>query len=224
MPPKVNMTTELENIHQLILQIKSDLEGKATADAVNTLVQEIRLKDKKIEVLESQVAILQNTVNLLSAKCDNNEQYSRRLSLRINNVPLPSDGESADDVVTKVQGLITESGVELPADCLDRAHRVGKPVDAEDGTKKQQIIVKFTSWRHRTQFYRSRKSLTSAKVYIDLTQTKFRLLKSAQAKVRNSNAVEFVFADVNCSLCAKMANGNYRYFNTEDQLNNILGN
>ena len=69
------------------------------------------------------------------------------------------------------------------------------------------MIVKFTTWRHRTRFYRSRKKLSAAKVYLDLTQAKFKLLTSSQEKVRGSTVVDFVFADVNCALCALMTNG-----------------
>ena len=88
MPPKVNplhINGELEAIHKLIQDIKTDLAGKVTTKKLIELSNEIRLRDSKIEVLESKVAVLQNTVDLLVNKCDNNEQYSRRCSLRINN-------------------------------------------------------------------------------------------------------------------------------------------
>ena len=38
--------------------------------------------------------MLQNTVKLLSAKCDSNEWYSCRVLLRINNIPLPAINEN----------------------------------------------------------------------------------------------------------------------------------
>ena len=130
MPPKVNpqhINGELEAIHKLIQDIKTDLAGKATTKKLIELSNEIHLRDSKIEVLESKVAVLQNTVDLLVNKCDNNEQYSRRCSLRINNVPLPdSDNESADDVFEKVKGLIEECELDIPDNVIDRAHRVGK--------------------------------------------------------------------------------------------------
>ena len=184
---------------------------------------EIRQKDRKIEILESKVAVLENTVTLLATKCDNNEQYSRRTSVRINNVPLPANGnETSDDVLKKVKEVIEESEADIKEMHLDRAHRVGKPFVDEDGMRKQQIIVKFTTWHHRTLFYRARKKLETAKVFLDLTQTKFKLLKCSQAKVRGSDKIDFVFADINCALCARMKNGAFKYFNTEDQLDKIL--
>ena len=219
---KNNNNMELEALFKLIDEIKTDLQEKATIKKIDELVAEIKQKDKKIEILESKVAVLENTVRLLSTKCDNNEQYSRRTSVRINNVPLPENGnESSDDVFAKVKN-IEESEAEVDENHVDRAHRVGKPFVAEDGVKKQQIIVKFTTWYHRTLFYRARKKLETAKVFLDLTQTKFKLLKSSQAKVRDNDKIEFVFADVNCALCAKLRNGPFKYFNTEEQLDLIM--
>ena len=83
MPTKVNIGVELEHINTLIGEIKTELQGKATAEKLDELTAEIRSKDRKIELLESRIAILENTVNLLAQKSDDNEQYSRRSSLRI---------------------------------------------------------------------------------------------------------------------------------------------
>ena len=226
MPTKVNMANvnaELENIHKLILDVKSGLEGKATAKKLDELTTEIRAKDLKIEVLESKVAILENAVNLLTLKCDDNEQYSRRCSLRINNIPVPNGEETAEDVMVKVKEIVKESEADVPDHVIDRAHRVGRSV-IHNGERKQQVIVKFTTWHHRSNFYKNRKKLSSAKVYIDLTHTKFKLLKHCQEKVRESDVVEYIFADINCSLCAKLCNGQYKYFSSEQQLDIILAN
>ena len=91
------------------MEIKTDL-NKATSSKLDELLLEIRAKDVKTEILESQVAVLQNTVKLLSAKCDRDEQYSRRVSLRINHIPLPAndEGETVDDVLAKVRYLFDE--------------------------------------------------------------------------------------------------------------------
>ena len=225
MPPKVNVNVELQNLNKLILEIKTDLQNKATSSKLDELLLEIRAKDVKIEILESQVAVLQNTVKLLSAKCDGNEQYSRRVSLRINNIPLPANDEDeiVDDVLVKVRNLFDEAEVNMSDNCIDRVHRVGKLIVGDDGARKQQLIVKFTTWRHRTRFYRSRKKLSAAKIYLDLTQAKFKLLTSSQEKVRGNTVVDFVFANVNCALCARMTNGNFKFFSSQEQLDKILG-
>ena len=224
MPPKPNVNAELEAIRKQLLEIQT--QGKETARKLDDLTKDIQSKDRKIEFLESHVAILQKTVDLLVIKCDQNEQYSRRTSVRINNIHLPEEGETetSRDVLTKVKDVIAESEADIPANFIDRAHRVGKPFVTQDGVRKQQIIVKFTTWDHRTRLYRARKKLASAKVYLDLTKPKFKLLKECQAKVRESDVVDYVFADVNCALCAKTYNNKFLYFNTAEQFNDILDN
>ena len=197
MGPKVNFSNELETIRDLITGIKKDLESKATTSQLDELLKQIREKDKKIELLESKVAILENSIKLIEKKCDDNEQYSRRTSVRINHIPLPENGEeTADQVFAKVK----ESGVDIPDAFLDRAHRVGKRYLGPDGVRKHQVIVKFTTWFHRSVFYRGRKNLSVAKVHIDLTQSRFKLLKRSQSKTVGSNVVDYIFADINCSL------------------------
>ena len=64
MGPKMNYASEFENLNKLITDIKTDLEGKATTAQLDALLKEIRAKDEKIEILQSKVAVLENTVNL----------------------------------------------------------------------------------------------------------------------------------------------------------------
>ena len=61
---------------------------------------------QKIELLESQIAVMGNTINILKEKCESNEQYSRHMSVRVVNIPLPEGKESADECLTKVKEVI----------------------------------------------------------------------------------------------------------------------
>ena len=199
MAPKANINSELESLHKLISEIKTDLDGNATLSKIDELVQEIRAKDKKIDILESQIAVLQNSVKILTTKCDNNEQNCRRTSVRINNIPLPEYGSHTSEDVMRVRKMLL--GVRGPNFRCAPGRLMG-----EEGTRKQNTIVKFTS-HHRALCYRNRKKLSSVKVYLDLAQTKFKLLKNSRAKLQGSNLVDFVFADINCALCARSKNG-----------------
>ena len=67
--------------------------------------------------------------------------------------------------------------------------------------------------------YKNRKNISQVKINLDLTSSKFTLLKSCQAKVRGNRNVDFVFADVN--LCV-LVSGSFKYFNSEKQLDDIL--
>ena len=226
MGSKNNMQGELEKIVKLIGEVSDELKTKASQQLLEELRAEMREKNNKIDILEARLAIAENTIRLLTEKCDANEQYSRRPSLRINSIPLP-DGvnakESADVCREKVKEVIRESGAVIPDTFIDRAHRVGKVKVNSDGTRNQQMIVKFTTWYHRTLLYRNRKTLKNTRVYLDLTRDRFKLLKKAQAKYENDARVDFIFADVNCALCIKFKNGVFRSFNTESQLDEIVG-
>ena len=96
-------------------------------------------KEKSLR-LEKKVEELQKDVNELKLQCYNhssaitqnekaaeeNEQYGRRVCLRINGIPT-KENESADDVRKKVK-LINKTGCKIPDDAVDRAHRIGKKI------------------------------------------------------------------------------------------------
>ena len=67
--------------------------------------------------------------------------------------------------------------------------------------KNQAIIVKFSTFRHRSLFYRARKNLkTYIKLLIYLTKKRFNLLLAAQSFIQGKKNVKYVYADINCIL------------------------
>ena len=46
------------------------------------------------------------------------------------------------------------------------------------------------------------------------------ILKEAIDLARKSDHISYAFADINCSLCVKLTNGSFKFFNTIDDLNN----
>ena len=88
-------------------------------------------KDKKIEVLNSQVTLLQNHVSTVKhafdKKVDELEQYGRRVCLRIEGVEHQVN-EKSEEVLEKVVNIIKESEAKIPESVLDRAHRVGPTI------------------------------------------------------------------------------------------------
>ena len=119
--------------------------------------------DNKIKVLESDKKLLQLQVTALAQqnkeaqqRYDELEQYGRRLCLRIDSVP-KQNNEKAEDVFKFVKGLIEEvPDLEIPEVVIDRAHRIG-PDYTDKKTQKvcKSITVRFTTFRHRTAFYRA---------------------------------------------------------------------
>ena len=62
-------------------------------------------------------------------------------------------------VLEKVKKLVNEARVYIPHSNIDRAHRIGPKKD-----KKQAIIVKFTTFRHRTLLYRAGRKLKNGRI------------------------------------------------------------
>ena len=93
---KVDMMSSLERLlDDKLLDLKRDL---ATKDCINELKLLIVKQRKRIDELESKVVVMENLIEKLQERCDDNEQYQRRLCLRIDGVELPedNDGESGD--------------------------------------------------------------------------------------------------------------------------------
>ena len=136
-------------------------------------------------MLKKQVAELRELNANNQSRNEELEQYGRRLCLRIDGVPTVKD-ESRDDVLEFTKSLFKEAKVAVPDIVLDCAHRAEPSYTDRITSKKcKSIIVRFTTFRHRTLFYRARKNLKSGfKVKLDLTKSRFNLLKKANDHVK----------------------------------------
>ena len=63
------------------------------------------------------------------------------------------------DETERVRSFVADDGTDGGTDD-------GTDDGSDDGTCKHQVIVKFTTWHHRTQLYKNRKNLDSAREYI----------------------------------------------------------
>ena len=161
-------------------------------------------------------------MNELKASQDELEQYGRRLSIRIDGVPV-AENETSNNVLQNVRSITEESSSEIPDVAIDRAHRIGKAyTDKTSGVKCKSVIVRFTSFRHRTMFHHSRKNLKrNVKVKLDLTK-KHLIFTEAMQVVKNNEAVKFVMADINCRLKVVFKDDNSLFFSDYDNLRDIL--
>ena len=82
------------------------------------------------------------------------EQYGRRLCLCIDGIPLKNN-ETSEDVLDSVKNLFGLAEVNIPDVVVDRAHRIGR-ISKNCALNKncEGIIVRFTTFRHRTMFIR----------------------------------------------------------------------
>ena len=77
----------------------------------------------------------------MEIKCDNNEQYSRRTSIRIHGIEVP-ENDSIDNVMAVVKSCHKKINVPFDEDNIDRVLRIGKKyTDRNTGEKIQSIIV-----------------------------------------------------------------------------------
>ena len=58
-------------------------------------------------------------------------------------------------------------------------------------------------------------------ITLDLTKTHMDIIKETIDMARETYPISYVVADINCSLCVKLSNGSFRFFNTIDDLNNL---
>ena len=126
----------------------------------------------KITELQKENNKLRERVTILERGADTAEQYSRRNCLRISGVPTQTE-EDTDDYVVQMSQTI---GANRSIQDIHRSHRVGK---------KRAIIVKFSTYRARNRFYRSRvkaKDNGYRGIFVneDLTKTRASLLYTAR--------------------------------------------
>ena len=113
------------------------------------------------------------------------KQYRRRLCLRSDGVPTKVN-ESSDDVLDSVKSLFKETKVDIPESIIDRAHRTGsRYLDASSNNCCKSIIICFTTFHHRTMFYRAKNKLKrGVRIKLDLTKSRYNLLKRANDHVK----------------------------------------
>ena len=130
---------------------------------------------KQHEKLVSQNKMLQQQVSeLLKLNLENqgnNEelgQYRRRLCLRIDVIRLKSN-ETSENISDSVKNLFELAKVNIPDLVLDCAHGIGHIYKDRSSNKNcKGLIVRFTTFRHRTMLYRARSKLKGVKVRLDL--------------------------------------------------------
>ena len=129
------------------------------------------------------------------------DQYGRKQCLRFEGVPTEQN-ETSNKVLSKVVDMCKEASVDIPDTVIDRAHRIGE-VYFDNKRKKncKSIIVRFTTFRHRTMVYRAKKNMkNNVRVKLDLTKKRSNLLVLANTFVANINInlVKFCYADIKC--------------------------
>ena len=108
-------------------------------------------------LLQEQMMILKHANLQMENRKEELEQYGRRICVRINRIPVKSN-ETSDYVLKYVKDMFDEGEMDIPDTDIDRAHCIG-PEYSDYKTKRKcnAVIIKFTTFRHKTLVSRARK-------------------------------------------------------------------
>ena len=106
------------------LESKDYLDAKIN-ELEKRLLNKLELQSKEVKTLRKKVADLQDRLEVAELAIDDGEQYSRRMCLRIDGIPLQK-GETENACIKKALNIAEEMGIKLSPDANDRAHRVGR--------------------------------------------------------------------------------------------------
>lgn len=146
------------------------------------LQDELKTKDETIQKLTSRI-------DELEGRTDDQEQYSRRTSVRISGVP----EEESEDVQNKVMSIFHSSNF-VPD--INRVHRVG-PKQPNLGPRP--IICQFVTYSDKSKCMKTKSSIKQAhpKVFIneDLTRVRAALSFTARQKKKAGRIADTWTAD-----------------------------
>ena len=125
--------------------------------------------------MRSDVSSLRLEVERLKARDDEQEQYSRRNSIRIAGVK-EDDKRPTSDIVL---AIAEANDINITASDIDRSHRVG---EQKDGAHRS-LLVKFTSYRVKKAFMKKKKELSDNLFFNEgLTKKRGELLYQARRR------------------------------------------
>ena len=104
---------------------------------------------------------------------------------------------------------------------IDRAHRIGSRYLGASSNHCKSIIIRFTTLHHRTMFYRVKNKLKKGVIIkLNLTKSRYDLLKRANDHVKEVPSIKFYYADLNCRLKVKFNDENQKdiFFASFDDL------
>ena len=201
-PVDTNEFDIISVIKEKFEELKADLLSEIK-EFINLEVEKAMKKQK--EEFKSAIDALQERVTNLEHAHDGLEQYGRRLSVLVENIPIATD-ETADNVLEKVENILKEACPNLSGNVIDRAHRIGSNYKCfKTNNTCRSVIVRFnrfcTFQRYCTfLFYRNRNKLKGVRIKLDLTKKRYNVLSGARSTANENQDINYVFADINCRL------------------------
>ena len=142
------------------------------------LTETVSSQKERIDKLEESLIKRENSLEVsktvssrLVKKCDDFEQYDRRLCLRILDVD-GDDFEISNDVFDKCKQLFNNLELDIPEACIDRTHKIGKKTPG----RIRPTIFCFTTWHQNTMVYSKRKDCVNCRITFDLMKARMDIL------------------------------------------------
>ena len=149
---------------------------KKQAELVIATNKRVTSNEQTLNEYNTEIGDLYQRINLLEIRLENQEQYSRRTSLRFHNIQVPIDRSgriihpvNTDDLILNVCNQKLKLGIQK--EDIGRSHVIGKVCNG-----KSQVIVRFLSYRIREKVYSAKKRLKGDpdKIFITENLTTFR--------------------------------------------------
>ena len=209
-----------ERVDARIAALQKDYDDKLSA------------QNAKIAALERRNVALEDELDELYYRVEEQEQRGRRYNVRVENVPFAVDprAETNDQCFQQVAKKLGELDVTVAENEVVRCHRTSKPRTLDDGTKVAQAIVKVAFWSTRKKLNGINKTARNkgkpVRVFHDLTNERQDVLQYARSRVDRAmnskfskdemkNLPEdekcFVYANINCELLLKIGGRDFPF-------------
>ena len=188
----INIQAKVAKILSDNKELRKDIESLKTSIELNAeQVEALKTENEKLvqtnSALQSELYELGKRVQTLEYDHDSLEQYTRKFNVEIHGIP-EREGENLQDIVIKTGQKMS---VDVTIQDIDIVHRLYRKFPAI-----KTIIVRFTSYKKKREFYQSRFNLketniaeiirgdVEARIFINenLTQYTQELLAKARKK------------------------------------------
>ncbi|CAG2189336.1 unnamed protein product [Mytilus edulis] len=165
----------MDQVKPKIIEIVDD-RIQPYIDTITKNKDALILQEAEMKKQSDEIKSLKSKLVKVESRIEEQEQYSRRTSLRFHNVPVPTDNNGAvitpidtDDLVLRICNKKLK--VKLNIFDIGRSHPIG---EMKDG--KISIIVRFLSYRQRNMVFSNKKQLKNNpdKIFIAENLTKHR--------------------------------------------------
>jgi exosome complex exonuclease DIS3/RRP44 len=136
------------------------------AETIEKQNQQISDLTERLDDAEKSNQDLQHQIWGLEESVEEQEQYSRRTSLRFHNCP--NNEDNTDNTIISL--CKDRLGMQLNYTDILRSHPIGRP----NRNGKIQIICRFQNWKVKNDIFRNKRNLKNSDVFITEDLTKYR--------------------------------------------------